>query len=99
VVALRLARRVAGPLQALSREARAIGRMEWDSSPDTASRVEEVAHLANSFAEMRTNLRSFQKFVPADVVKELVSTATEAKLGGQRATLTLFFADVADFTA
>ena len=55
--------------------------------------------LAHSMSEMKSSLRSFQKFVPADVVKDLVASAIEARLGGKRATLTLFFSDVADFTA
>ena len=99
LVAVRVARRIAEPLRQLSREARAIGRLELQHTPDGGSRVEEVAHLTSSFAEMKMNLRSFQKFVPADVVRELVTTAQEAKLDGRHATLTMFFSDVAGFTS
>jgi adenylate cyclase len=97
--AVRVARRVAEPLRQLTREAQAIGRLELDSKTGTVSRIEEVSLLANSMTEMKSSLRSFQKFVPADVVRDLVLSATEARLGGRRATLTLLFSDVADFTA
>ncbi len=97
--AVLVARRVAEPLRHLTREARAIGRLDLTAGTEPRSRVEEVARLASSMSEMKSSLRSFQKFVPVDIVRQLVTTASEARLGGQRATLTMFFSDVADFTA
>jgi adenylate cyclase len=91
MVTVAVARRVSEPLRALTREAQAIGRLELSVETVTVSRVTEVATLASSMADMKSSLRSFQKFVPADVVKDIVTSATEARLGGQRATLTLFF--------
>ena len=99
LVALRLARRVAEPLRLLTREAEAIGRLELEVKPETHSRVTEIDQLSKSIVATKTNLRSFQKFVPADIVRELVQTAAEAELGGRCATLTLFFSDIANFTA
>jgi adenylate cyclase len=98
-ITVAVARRVSEPLRALTREAQAIGRLELRANSATVSRVTEVATLANSMADMKSSLRSFQKFVPADVVRDIVTSATEARLGGQRATLTLFFSDIRDFTA
>jgi adenylate cyclase len=99
VLAVRLARRVARPLRQLTREAHAIGRLELSAKTDAPSRIKEVAQLASSMSDMKSSLRSFQKFVPIDVVREIVITATEARLGGKPALLTMFFSDIADFTA
>jgi adenylate cyclase len=98
VIAVGISRRVAEPLRLLTHEARAIGRLELEEENVTVSNVAELATLATSMSEMKSSLRSFQKFVPAEVVKEIVTSATEARLGGKRATLTLLFSDVKDFT-
>jgi adenylate cyclase len=47
---------------------------------------------------MKTNLRSFQKYVPADLVRTLLLSKQEASLGGELRTLTIFFSDIASFT-
>src|SRR5262249_30641610 len=74
------------------------GRLELQARADNPSRIEEVSRLTTSMSDMKSSLRSFQKFVPSDVVREIVVSATEARIGGQRATLTMFFSDIADFT-
>jgi adenylate cyclase len=48
--------------------------------------------------DMKRGLRSFGKYVPADLVREILASGGEAELGGQRASLTIFFTDIADFT-
>jgi adenylate cyclase len=49
--------------------------------------------------ESKTSLRSFQKYVPADLVRLLLSSGQEAKLGGENKIVTIYFCDLADFTA
>jgi adenylate cyclase len=48
--------------------------------------------------DMTRGLRSFGKYVPADLVREILASGGEAELGGQKASLTIFFTDIADFT-
>ena len=47
---------------------------------------------------MKTSLRSFRKYVPADLVRKLMQSGQEAKLGGEDRCLTIYFSDIADFT-
>ncbi len=94
-----LARRIARPLQDLTREARSIGELQFDDAPVRRSPIREVGQLAASMGEMKASLRSFRKYVPADLVHQLVATGLEARLGGRQAGLTLFFSDIAGFTA
>jgi adenylate cyclase len=47
---------------------------------------------------MKAGLRSFIKYVPRDIVRELVLQKQDAARGGALRRLTLFFSDVADFT-
>jgi adenylate cyclase len=48
--------------------------------------------------QMAQGLTSFQKYLPTELVRTLVSQGIEAKPGGQQQTLTVLFADLAGFT-
>jgi adenylate cyclase len=48
---------------------------------------------------MKSGLRSFKKFVPADLVAELIKLNKEAVLSAEKRVLTVSFSDIADFTS
>ncbi len=99
IVSLLVSRRVAGPLVRLAAETEAIGRLELKAHPVVHSTVKEVDRLAVAVEETKTSLRSFRKYVPADLVRLLMSTGQEAELGGEKRRLTISFCDLANFTA
>ena len=90
---------VARPLEELARDAEAIGRLEIDPRPTGHSFILEVDRLACANEDMKTSLRSFRKYVPADLVAKLIRSGQEAELGGERSRLTIYFSDIADFTS
>jgi adenylate cyclase len=92
------ARRAARPLVELQREAHAVGRLELAPSDPPLSHIREIRDLGNAMAVMKTNLRSFRKYVPADLVGDLVRSGQEATLGGERISATIYFSDIAGFT-
>jgi methyl-accepting chemotaxis protein len=57
--------------------------------------VFEIASLRENFKAMLFTLKSFQKYIPKELVLELVSSHQEAKLGLIRKKCTVFFMDVA----
>src|SRR5262249_33149085 len=90
---------VARPLERLEKEADAIGRLQLEPRLVASSLVREVDRLARAFEKMKTGLRSFQKYVPSDLVRLLLASNQEAGLGGERRNVTIFFCDIVDFTA
>ena len=98
-VSLYISSQVAGPLENLAKAAERIGRLQVGAEPVRHSVVLEVDRLAVAVEDMKTGLRSFQKYVPADVVRGLVETRSEAQFGGQRRCVTTLFCDIVDFTA
>lgn len=87
-------------LRRLARETERIGefRLEHRAMRRQMVTALEVDQLMGAVEHMKTNLRSFRKFVPADLVRELVASGEEAELGGQRNTLTVYFSDIVGFT-
>jgi adenylate cyclase len=97
-LALVLSRLIAHYLEVLHQETEAIAQLRLEPRP-VHSIVYEVDRLAVAVEEMKAGLRSFQKYVPADLVRKLMASGREAQLGGERREVTISFSDVADFTA
>jgi adenylate cyclase len=98
-VSLYVTGQVAGPLEKIAQETAAIARLQVDARPEIHSVVVEVDRLASAMEEMKTGLRSFQKYVPSDLVRSLLVAGKEARLGGELRTMTIYFCDIANFTS
>jgi adenylate cyclase len=98
ILAILLSMQIARALRQIAAETEGIARFDLGAKPIVASRVVEVGQLASAVEDMKRGLRSFQKFVPVDFVRALVASGGEASLGGKRATITVHFSDIADFT-
>ncbi|MGZ9197013.1 MAG: adenylate/guanylate cyclase domain-containing protein [Candidatus Deferrimicrobiaceae bacterium] len=90
---------IADPLRRIAHETEAIGRFELDGPPLGQSMIKEVDQLMGAMDDMKRGLRSFAKYVPSDVVREILSSGGEAEIGGRRALLTVFFSDIVGFTS
>ena len=97
-VGLIVSAQVARPLERVVRQTAHIGRFEVEARPVAHSIIEEVDHLARVVEETKTGLRSFGKFVPAALIRQMLATGREAELGGERRRLTISFCDLANFT-
>jgi adenylate cyclase len=98
-VSIYVSSQVSGPLERLVIETERIGRMQVEPQPVIHSAVIEVDRLAVAMEDMKMGLRSFQKYVPADVVRSLIENRREAALGGARRTVTTLFCDIVNFTS
>ncbi|MFQ5844681.1 MAG: adenylate/guanylate cyclase domain-containing protein [Planctomycetota bacterium] len=97
-VSVLVSARISRPVRRVAREAEAVGRFELEPHPLGRSPIREMDQLLVAVDEMKTGLRSFRKYVPADLVREVLASGREARLGGARATLTVFFSDIRGFT-
>jgi adenylate cyclase len=98
LLAIWLSHQLATPLTELSRDLERVGKFELTNAPPPNSGVREIAIVSDSFDRMKAGLRSFAKYVPSDVVRELILQKQDAARGGALRRLTLFFSDVAGFT-
>lgn len=92
------ARNLSKPIEALTREVANIQDFNLESSAPVKTYIHEISQMANAVESMKSGLRSFKKFVPSDLVRQLVVSGEEVEPGGVEKELTLFFTDIADFT-
>ncbi|MBU8901254.1 MAG: adenylate/guanylate cyclase domain-containing protein [Victivallales bacterium] len=86
-------------LNPIFQEISRIENFDLDDRPTPPSRITEIATLKHSLDSMRLGLRSFQRYVPADLVRKLISEGIDAKIGGKRVVATVLFTDIKDFTS
>ena len=98
-VAAIVSSRIAGPLRQISEDLERVAAFELDDAAPPRSLVREVATVGRSVGRMKSSLRSFSRYVPADLVRELLASGREAELGGERRRLTIHFSDIAGFTS
>ena len=99
VVGLIVSAQLARPLERVVKQTARIGRFEVEARPVAHSFIREIDHLASVVEETKTSLRSFGKYVPTALVREMFASGREATLGGERRRMTISFCDLADFTS
>src|SRR5260370_1476329 len=99
IVSAWLARRViATPLIMVVDELKHVARFDLEKVRRHASRLIEIENLSNAIADMAGGLAAFRKYIPADLVKTLVSEGVEPSPGGSIRNLTVMFPDIPGFT-
>jgi len=99
IVISNLITRVVRPIQYLVRETEKIKRFELNDDIRTQSKIHEVIQLSDAMRAMQKGLRSFQKYVPRTLVRSLIETQEDTRVGGVRKRLSVFFSDIANYTA
>lgn len=93
-----MARRIRQPLATLAQEMDKVRKFELDSQVQVTSRITEIQNMALQLEKMKRGLSAFRRYVPNDLVRELIDLGVDAEIGGRREELTLFFSDIANFT-
>ncbi len=99
VITIFFAGRAAKNLENLALCATKIGNLDFDYKIkiDTAF-VKEVQNLSKSMSRMQVGLQSFTKYLPKEMLKSLFDAGVVAKPGGKEKEVSIFFADIANFT-
>lgn len=96
LVLVRLA--IARPLANVTGQLRHIETLDLGRVRRVPSRLRELDELSSALVQMGRGLESFQRYLPADLVRTLVARGVPAEPGGQWRPLTLMFMDLAGFT-
>src|SRR5206468_3680353 len=91
-------RLIAAPLIRVVNEIRHVERFDLDKVQRHPSRLTEIENLSGAIGDMAQGLAAFRKYIPADLVRRLVSDGTGARLGGAVRPMSVMFIDLAGFT-
>lgn len=98
LIAVLVSRSITGPIRILAEETRKIKDFHLDDRIEVDSRIHEIQSMISAISAMKTGLQAFRRYVPAELVRQLVHSGEEARPGGHKRELTVFFSDVAGFT-
>ena len=98
-ISMQLSKRISVPLTKLAEDTLKIKDLDLSAESVIKSSLIEVEKMSEAINNMKSGLRSFQKYVPADLVRQLIRLNHEATLGGEKKELTMFFSDIAGFTS
>ena len=99
ILAIVISRSISHPIVQLTKETEQIKAFNLESNLEIDSPIREVQQLGESISAMRSSLRAFQKYVPSELVRQLIQTGNDAQLGGHKQELTIMFTDIVGFTA
>jgi len=98
-IAILLAHRLlTAPLLRIASQLRHIEDFRLDRVTRLSSPLRELDELSSVLLQMSRGLASFQKYMPTELVRTLVSQGVDARPGGHQQMLTVMFTDVAGFT-
>ena len=96
-VALSIA--IARSLGDATRALHGIAKFELEQPPRRPSMLREVAQLEDAVARVTASLRSFTRYAPEEIVRDVAASGQEAILCGQTREVTALFCDLRGFTA
>lgn len=99
LMAVFIARSISRPIQKLTEETGKIKNFQLDGRVAVRSHIKEIQSMSNAISAMKSGLKAFRRYVPHELVRQLVNTGEEARLGGHKKELTILFSDIAGFTA
>lgn len=94
-----LSTRLSRPIEGVSRQLRAMETLSFESpTHGSRARVREIAQLQDAVARVRASLRSFARYAPEEIVREVAASGQEASLSADRREVTALFGDLRGFT-
>lgn len=90
--------KISSSLKLLVKDTEQIRNFNLDLNQKIQSHISEISYLADAMHSMKTNLKSFQKYVPMDLVRQLIQSGEDAGVGGVNKNITAFFCDIRNFT-
>lgn len=92
------AKRISMPISILAYEINKIKKLNFSSTRRIHSYIKEIKLIDASVAALRTALLSFTRYVPKEVVKQLLARGKDITLEGEKKEVTILFTDVEGFT-
>ena len=94
-----LAKELTEPIQKAITEAGRIQQLDFEGEVDLQSPITEIQNMGDTMNSMKKALSAFKKYVPSEVVQELVRDKNEARLEAKMSKITILFTDISNFSS
>jgi adenylate cyclase len=99
LVSMHLAKRYSRPIQQLIEQSGRLTTLNTEKIAASRPEIREIAQLHDAQENMRVALDSFAKYVPSEVVRELLAKGEAAVIGGRNTAMSILFTDIAGFSS
>ena len=99
LLAFAISRGITSPVRLIAEATVKIKSFNLEEKIHIPSRMKEIQLMRDAISSMQKGLHAFRRYVPAELVRQLISTGEGAQLGGQKKELTVFFSDISGFTS
>ncbi len=99
IMALVLSRKYAEPIHGLVQQVQALRNLDVKPQNRSKTTILEILHLAEANERMRIALDAFSRYVPIDIVRQLLDRGEAARIGGKSSDVTILFTDIEGFTS
>ena len=99
VVGTLIANAIARSLENAARALDRVAKYQLEDPAPPRSVLREVFRLQRAVRRVTASLRSFTRYAPEEIVRDIVATGREAMLSGSRRDVTVLFSDFRGFTA
>ncbi|MFZ5952901.1 MAG: cache domain-containing protein [Candidatus Rifleibacteriota bacterium] len=94
-----LSRELTEPIKSLTIEAEKIRTLNFEGEIGLRSPISEIQLMGEAMNSMKKALNAFKKYVPSEIVQNLVSRSDEARIEAQSQEITLMFTDIQAFSS
>ena len=91
--------KIVNPIKSLVKETENIKNFDLEGEIIIHSRIKEVLYLKDAVHAMKVGLKLFQRYIPKTLVRQLIESDGDIKLGGSRKKLAILFSDIENFTS
>ena len=99
IMALILSRKYTEPIHGLVQRAQSLRNLDVEPKKKLKTTIREIHHLTEANERMRIALDAFSKYIPIDIVRQLLDRGEAAKIGGKILDVTILFTDIEGFTS
>ena len=97
-IAILISKKLTKPIIQISKDMEELHQLNLDIDVKADSNIVEIKQAQNSLVSLLSGMRSFTKYMPVDLVRILIKTNQEAKIGGNEKELAIMFTDIESFT-
>ena len=93
-----ISRKISRPVTEVTADMGEIQKLNLDSVKPAGSVIHEIREMTDALEKMKKGLRSFKKYVPTQLVTDLMKMNKEACLEVEKKHITILFTDIRGFT-